>query len=216
MRILTKVICENFLCIIAQLIFALPSSYPMRNTILTALYSSPELEALLAKMHPEHLREDLKQELFLVLASLPDAKLTDLHNSGGLRFWATRVVLNMTCSSSSPFYKMYRKSNVEFEETPTFKLPSYATNFDEVEEKEVKHTALLDAVNKSLDTQSWYDRELFTRYVEAGSAEKLRRKMKETTGNPIPRNSILNTVKKVRESIQQETPYQLLKEYQLC
>lgn len=176
----------------------------MRNKILSDLYQSKELEALLNKMHPDHLRDDLKQELFLVLSSMPDEKLLSLHQSGGLRFWATRTVLNMVCSDRSTFHQMYRQTKVEFEEVPVFKKHEYITDFNEVEEMELRHSSLLSAVNKSMDSLHWYDKELFVRYIEAGSADKLVKIMKETTAHPIPKRSILNTVKRVKEQIKKE------------
>jgi hypothetical protein len=188
----------------------------MKNKILTALYQSKELADLLNKMNPEHLREDLKQELFLALTETPESKIIALHEKGQLRFYACRIVLNMIASNTSPFHKKFRQCVLSFmddlphpeereEESRSFGLnQAFATDFNEVEEKEYQHNALLTAVNKCLDEMPYYEQNLFKAYVEAGSAGKMIKAMKQQTGHYIPKRSILVTVKKVKDQIRKE------------
>ena len=194
----------------------------MKSTILATLYQSKELESLLAKMHPDHLREDLKQELFLVLCEKSEAEIKRLHDSATLRYYAVRIVCNMVKSNTSPFFKKYRQvikqfiEDTEVETTPGSVTASFGinqafvTDFNEVQEQEQSHQNLLNAVHQCLDgiaqqgQSGEYEVELFKAYVEAGSAGKLNKKMTALTGHSISKRSICSTVKKVRETVKEE------------
>jgi hypothetical protein len=207
----------------------------MKNTILQDLFLSRELANLLGKMQPEHLRDDLKQELFLILLQTEERKIVSLHQSNQLRFYATRIVLNMIASSSSPFHKQYRQYLKQVKEEINDYLGSYSgeeagyidrmdmsqiektflkhkdqfsADLNEAEEKEYRHSALVDAVNKclgDLDDKENYESRLFLAYVEAGSAGKLIKQMKAYAGGRhIPKRTILQTVKNVKERIRKE------------
>jgi hypothetical protein len=184
----------------------------MKNKILADLFQSKEMADLLQKMNPDHLRDDLKQELFLVLLETPDEKIIQLHERKELRWYTARIVMNMIASNTSPFHKKYRQYVTEWQdwaddETPvTFGKNSHLSeNLNEPEQKEYQHTALVNAVNNllgDLNDQKNYDAILFTEYVEAGSAGKLIKIMKEKTGGlAIPKRTILQTVKNVKERI---------------
>lgn len=208
----------------------------MKEKILSDLYRSKDLEDLIQKMNPAHLRDDLKQELFVILCSKSESIITSLYQKSQLRYYVTRVVLNMIQSSSSPFHKMYRQYLKELREysvgmdgaghthTNSTDLNSdlYKGNFEkfimknrsslcadlsDADEKEYQHSALVDAVNTCMDSLPFYNRELFLQYVEAGSAEKLRKVMFEATAgtHAVPKRSILQTVKDTREKIKKET-----------
>jgi hypothetical protein len=185
----------------------------MKSNILSELFQSKEMAELLQKMNPDHLRDDLKQELFLVLLETPDEKIIQLHERKELRWYTARIVMNMIASSSSPFHKKYRQFVQQFmddwepeENTQrTFGVNQHLIETEEPEQKEYQHTALINAVNNllgDLNDQKNYDNILFTEYVKAGSAGKLIKIMKAATGGPaIPKRSILQTVKNVKERI---------------
>lgn len=199
----------------------------MKTQILSDLYQSKELSDLINKMKPVHLREDLKQELFLTLCEKPDSLIIDLHKSNQLKYYVTRIVLNMIASNTSPFYKKYRRFLTEYSnrmegiietldiagETILFKPAEKKMmgvndhllfDSDDAEQKEHEYASLVDAVNKAIDKLSNYDREIFLDYVKKGSAGKMIKEMIELTGSYIPKRSILSTVKKVKESIKKE------------
>jgi hypothetical protein len=177
----------------------------MRDKILTDLFKSQELKDLLSKMNPDHLRDDLKQELFLALCEKPAEQIISLHERKELRWYAARIVWNMIASNTSPFYKKFRVHLEKFLSNNVIGINHELIEEETTEEKEYKHTALLDAVNRSLDGMHFYERELFVRYVAAGSAMKLINIMKEATdGHYIPKRTILLTVKTVKEKIKKD------------
>jgi hypothetical protein len=184
----------------------------MKNKILTELFLSQELKDLLSKMNPDHLRDDLKQELFLALCETSEERIVGLHNRNELRWYTARIAWNMIASNTHPFYKKFRQSlkeyleEYDFEETKENfgKNAHLVTNLNEIEEFEYHHSSMLESGNKALEGMTWYESELFQRYVRAGSAMKLIKQMKESTGTYIPKRTILLTVKKVREEIKRK------------
>lgn len=69
---------------------------------------SKDVDDAIKKMHPVEMQEDLKSELFLVIAELDEVKLIELYRKNQLKFYMVRVMINMVRSSKSKFYKNYR------------------------------------------------------------------------------------------------------------
>lgn len=173
----------------------------MKNKILSDLYQSQEMAQLINKMQPENLREDLKQEVFLVLCEMPEEKIIALHVSGQLRWFVTRIVLNMIKSDRSDFFVKYRKMiTVDVEQ---FMPPQQFSDNDlEREEQEQEQSKLLQTVEAALKNMHWYTRELFQLYVHHGSAGKIVAEMKATLGGRyIPRSTIYDEVNKAKDEI---------------
>lgn len=79
-----------------------------KQNIIQEYYLSDWMNDAIGKMHPEDLRKDLKQEVFMVLLEMDEAKLIELHTNGFLKFYAVRTMLNMIKSDRSKFYQMFR------------------------------------------------------------------------------------------------------------
>ena len=172
-------------------------------------------------MQPEHLREEIRQELFLYLCEMPDDKIIALHLTKSLKFYVTRMVLNMVQSSSSPFFKKYRKTILESIDGATeprnsrfddgswnrvqFSTVLAAQSAEDAQQnmdREIQSDALISAVEKVLGNMHWYTRELFQLYVHHGSAGKVIEAMKkDLAGRYIPRRTILDVVKKAKTEI---------------
>lgn len=82
-----------------------------RDKVMSDLFRSPDLAAAIGKMEPAQLRDDLKQELFLVLCEMEHTKLQGLSERNELRWWAVRCMLNMICTNRSTFYITHRRYN---------------------------------------------------------------------------------------------------------
>jgi hypothetical protein len=194
-----------------------------RQQILTNFYLSPEVNECINKQDPEHLRDDLKSELFAVLCELDEPFLIGLHQRKELKFYAVRIILNMIQSNTSPFYKKFRTINSSYDDI-TEKASRYQTVSDiapesdiqvrfagnvvnsqiqqyhpEDEKEMLEYERLFDTrvkeVEAILNTFHWYTAELFRCYVKHGSI----RKVSEEIG--IPPTSVFNTIKKVRAKI---------------
>ena len=54
-------------------------------------------------------RDDLTQEIYMILLDSDQAKLQDIINKKQIRFYVARILRNQFYSSTSPFYKQYKK-----------------------------------------------------------------------------------------------------------
>jgi hypothetical protein len=79
-----------------------------KNKIIADLYQSKEFIDVIGKIDPEHLRDDLKQEIMLILLEKADDVIIELHESRKLKFYTVRIILNLVISVHSPFYKTFR------------------------------------------------------------------------------------------------------------
>lgn len=148
-----------------------------RNEIILKYYNDVDINAAIRKMKPEHLHDDLKAEIFIVICEMNDERLFDIHERGFLKFFIVRTMLNMIKSDRSTFFKQFRliSSGVEH-----FKEPI------DPEQNEINVGGIYDGLH-------WYEIEVFKLYVENRNVMKIARE----TG--IPYRSLIKTITKVRE-----------------
>lgn len=84
-----------------------------RNEIISNLFTGKNFCDCIKKMEPQHLQDDLKQEVILIICELKDEVLFDLHLNKKLEFFTVRVILNQIKSVTSKFYKQYRGVVIE-------------------------------------------------------------------------------------------------------
>jgi hypothetical protein len=145
-----------------------------RNEILIEFWQSEEVNKAFSKMHPIELQDDLKSEVFLILAELPEQKLSDLYDKKQLRFYIVRIMLNLVQNSNNQFYKRYR-------------------NFVEYTQQEVAESYQEDISQKvrlSVDDLHWYKKELLRLYTEEFKCNA--KALSRDTG--IPYMSIVRTL----------------------
>jgi hypothetical protein len=145
-----------------------------RNEILVEFWQSEEVNKAFSKMHPIELQDDLKSEVFLILAELPEQKLIDLYDKKQLRFYVVRIMLNLVQNSNNQFYKRYR-------------------NFVEYTDQEVAESYQEDISQKvrlSVDDLHWYKKELLRLYTEEFKCNA--KALSRDTG--IPYMSIVRTL----------------------
>jgi hypothetical protein len=145
-----------------------------RNEILVEFWQSEEVNKAFSKMHPIELQDDLKSEVFLILAELPEHKIIDLYNKKQLRFYVVRIMLNLVQNSNNQFFKRYR-------------------NFVEYTAQEVAESYQEDISQKvrlSVDDLHWYKKELLRLYTEEFKCNA--KALSRDTG--IPYMSIVRTL----------------------
>lgn len=129
-------------------------------------------------MEPVWLRDDLKAEVTLALLEKPESLIKQLHDQDKLRFFAVRIIMNLICSNTSPFYKKFRGYFFEIDQPGFDKLTAQIHNRKESEpdltdrfEKETREdlaTAEL-ALSGDTDVLTWYERELVKLYQKHGN-----------------------------------------------
>lgn len=62
----------------------------------------------LYNVHISH-REDLTQEVLLILLTMENERLNDIYTTGKIPHFVTKIVKNQWCSLTSTYYSLYRK-----------------------------------------------------------------------------------------------------------
>ena len=132
------------------------------------------------------LSEDLLHYSIDQLLTKPN--IQDIVDSGGAQFYCVRIMLNSWRSTTSEFYRLFRKPVDNIDD----KL--YLLSDDEQEEEDIQD--LVSKINKELDSLHWYDQELFRIFVEEDHNIS---SLSRATG--IPRTSISLTINRIRKHI---------------
>lgn len=153
-----------------------------RETIIAKLYVDPDILRAIGKMHPVELQDDLRQEMFLVICEMPEAKFIDYYERGIVKFFLIRTMLNMIKSDRSTFHKKFRQQVTEWIEI--------------YDRKDDPCDGDMDAkINQCMSELHWYEREVFREYSESKNILKLSR---DTT---IPYRSLFKTITKVKKKM---------------
>lgn len=189
-----------------------------KNEIVEQLFRGKDFNECIGKMEPEHLREDLRQEVILIVCGWDDEKIKGLHERGELSFYVARVIIQQIQSNTSPFYKKYRQINSVFESERKLKAndskDSDLTEYTKVEVKNmaqyelVAHTVELtdfeerlireeveDIAIESIDKLYWYDAEMVRLYMKVGSFRAMEKETK------IPYTSCFKTVQRALQEL---------------
>ena len=148
-----------------------------RDSIITELYLSKDINQAIGKMNPYELQDDLRQEVFLVLCEMEEDRLFQMHNDGYLKYFIVRTILNMAKSDRSTFAKTFRKVYEEVQDN------HHDPDYDD---------SLVIKLHKSMDILHWYEKEIFALYSETGNLLQVSR------DTMIPYRSLLKTIKKVK------------------
>lgn len=151
-----------------------------RQAIITELYNSADINNAIGKMQPYELQDDLRQEVFMVLCEMDEARLFQMYSEGYLKYFIVRTILNMAKSDRSNFHKKFRQV---YSEIPV----TY-----EVTKEEYNEDVIL-RLEKGMEVLHWYEKELLMLYANNG--KNLLAISRETK---IPYRSLLKTIRKAR------------------
>ena len=151
--------------------------------------------------------DDAVQELYLYFMQMNQQTLKNIYEKDGeegiIRYGAV-VLRRALTSPRSPFYYKYRKYYTNLVGI-NYKTSSTQNNFHRsiynLPEEKITYCQWqqLEKIDKVLDKQTWYDKQIFSLYYYEGNtldslAEKTR----------ISRNSLFTTIDKVRSIIKEE------------
>lgn len=151
-----------------------------RESIIQEMYLSTDINDAIGKMNPIDLQDDLRQEVFLVLCEMDEAKLFEMYEQGYLKYFIVRTILNMAKSDRSNFYKKFRQV---YQEIPVH----YEIKKEEYNED------LINKLEKGLGVLHWYEAELLKLYASNG--KNLLAISRETK---IPYRSLIKTIRKAK------------------
>jgi len=144
------------------------------------MYNSPDINEAIGKMQPYELQDDLRQEVFLVLCEMNEAKLFEMFEQGYLKYFIVRTILNMAKSDRSNFYKKFRQL---YQEIPL----SYELKKEEYDE------SLVTKLEEGMQVLHWYEAELLKLYAENG-----KNLLAISRDTKIPYRSLLKTIRKAK------------------
>ena len=139
------------------------------NEYIKEIYLSPQINQLIKSVRPESLQDDLRQEMALALLTIDCGKITDIYASNGLLGFSIKIITNMAFSSTSQFYKKFRKN--EYEKAIEYlksqvKLPELNPKF-----AQIANQRLIDKYKE--DELQAHEAILFNKYVEFRSCKKV-------------------------------------------
>lgn len=140
----------------------------MINKIIEEIYLHPKIRELIKNIKPEHLQQDLLQEVALVLLEYPSEKIIELHKQGNLLAYTLKTIWQLGTGTKGSFYKVYKKNNF-----------SKAIDYLRCQlGKEIPISASYTASNilsKKLDSNAndAHESMIFQKYVELKNAKKV-------------------------------------------
>lgn len=130
-----------------------------RNNIITSVYQSQPFNTLISKIDPQHLQDDLKSEVVLVLMNKQPNFIIDLDDRGMIERYAMRVAVCMIKNKNGRFYNTFRKkfdANI-----PEISLPELNGR--------VRKEMIEDKAMSLANNLYWYEKELLMLYIRLGS-----------------------------------------------
>lgn len=128
--------------------------------------------------------KDLYQELVITLLEYPEEKIFRIPNVNQAKYFIIGILCNQVHSNRSSFHKTYRTS-IPFEERFIEKTEEY----DYFTDKRIEE------VEKAIESEHWFDKELFKLYLNQGTYDNIEKK----TG--IDRSFVFRTIKKTKQRI---------------
>jgi len=163
-----------------------------KSEILEELYNDKWTEQVLTKLTSNHqLKEDLRQEVFLILYEMNSLKIKKAHKKKYLKYLFVTICKNQYHSSSSPFHKTYRTKYNEWGE--------YHSE-EELEISEEDKDDYEKLIQEFLKTITLVDRELFKIYYKIGIYNKIDGVLRDKDCT-----SDKSTYKKIEDKLQIET-----------
>lgn len=161
-----------------------------KNQIIEELYKSREFNDCIAKMEPEHLRDDLRSEVMLILLETDEQKLIAIHTAGALKFYTVRIIMNLIQSKTSKFYKQYRQQLNEINDR-------FAYEETDIQERATREE-MEERAMQEIDNLYWYNSGIVKLYLKHGNY----RAIEEDTG--IPYSSAYKTIQKSFQEIREK------------
>jgi hypothetical protein len=139
------------------------------NEIIEYVYLNPQIDQLIKSVRPSDLQDDLRQELALALLSIHCDKITEIWDSNGLIGFSIKIITNMAFSSTSQFYKKFRKNDYD-------KAINYLKSQLKLPELNPKFAKVANArlvAKFAEDEMQAHEAILFNKYVEVRSCKKV-------------------------------------------
>ncbi len=160
--------------------------------IIEKVYTHPDVITLISKIHPEQIRDDLRQEMAISLLEQPCEKTATLFAQDNLLRYAIKTLWYMATGTKNEFYRKYRKSDfkqaieyIRVMQQGCIIPPSAVYKAQKVLE------------NKVNNAHEDHEARIFNKYIELGSSRAV------AAWYGIPVNHVCNIVAKVKIELKQ-------------
>ncbi len=163
------------------------------NKYIETIYLDPQVNQLIKSVRPEQLQDDLRQEMALALLSIDCEKISEIWASNGLIGFSIKIITNMAFSSTSQFYKKFRKSDLEKAMAylrSQQRLPELNPNFANIANKRLEEKHQEDELQA-------HEAILFKKYVELRSCKKVSEYFQ------IPEKHVKDVIRKTKLELKQ-------------
>jgi len=178
-----------------------------KSSILTEIYQSKEVEAIIRSIKPKGLQDDIKQHCFLELFEKPEEFILDLYNRGKLRHYIVKVLYNTSRWSCTTLHKQLGKELLLTDLENNYYNTETGIS-GKVEGKYLEHKEFIQHqenpeyeeinIEPVLKSVYWYKANLIRLYAEYGTYQKV----SDLTG--IPLKSVFTTIRDARIEIKQK------------
>jgi hypothetical protein len=163
------------------------------NKYIETIYLDPQVNQLIKSVRPEQLQDDLRQEMALALLSIDCEKISEIWASNGLIGFSIKIITNMAFSSTSQFYKKFRKNDLEKALAylrSQQRLPELNPNFASIANKRLEEKHQEDELQA-------HEAILFKKYVELRSCKKVSEYFQ------IPEKHVKDVIRKTKLELKQ-------------
>jgi len=167
---------------------------------ISEIYNNQDIDNCIGKLVKKDLREDFKQELFLILLSVPCEKIVQMN--GELKYFVVRIILNLVRQKRNIFHKTYLDKQVEYDTDKLNYQVSSPADVDTISERVEREKREEEQINKisGIDAELGnmgypYHEEMIRLLIKFGSNREIARK----TG--IPSTTVDRTINKIRNHL---------------
>lgn len=161
------------------------------NKYIEFIYRNEQIAQLIKSVRPEQLQDDLRQEMALALLSIDCEKISEIWASNGLIGFSIKIITNMAFSSTSQFYKKFRKTDLDKALAylrSQQQLPELNPNFAKIAGKRLEEKYREDELQA-------HEAILFNKYVDLRSCKKVAEYFQ------IPEKHVKDVVRKTRAEL---------------
>lgn len=161
------------------------------NQYIEFIYRNEQISQLIKSVRPEQLQDDLRQEMALALLSIDCEKISEIWASNGLIGFSIKIITNMAFSSTSQFYKKFRKTDLDKALAylrSQQQLPELNPNFAKIAGKRLEEKYREDELQA-------HEAILFNKYVDLRSCRKVAEYFQ------IPEKHVKDVVRKTRAEL---------------
>lgn len=152
------------------------------------------------KIHKNELRWDYMEDFFndmvVLILEYDNEKLNDVHNNNHFNAWLTRIIENNLFSTTSKFYRTYKRYDVKNADIKT--VENFEYNTTPTEDDDDTMIAIKTAISKMkrMEQRLWFD------YIDVGTYAALARKYNVSA--PTAKTYIMSLKKKIMDEIKQQ------------